>query len=195
METDRLKSKGPRLRTKKKRRASLKHVSSEPALRLLVVVDSTQPSDRVLDYLGRFFAKQRGVYFCLAYLLPRLPAGRLESGGAEAPADEERIEAALRFDQDRWMDTLDTTSQGVLARSVLRLRRAGVRKRAINTCLSSPLDNRSAADEVLIVAETHGCQTVVVGHTAHSWFRGTGGDHLAEHLVRESRGFAVWVID
>src|SRR5438093_3582710 len=98
METDRLKSKGPRVPTKKRGHAYLKRVSSEPALRLLVVVDSTQPSDQVLDYLGRFFAKQRGVHFCLAYLLPRLPAGLLESGGAKAPADEERIEAALRFD-------------------------------------------------------------------------------------------------
>jgi nucleotide-binding universal stress UspA family protein len=195
MRTDRLKSKGSAVRIRKRRRAYLKQVSSEPALRLLVVVDSTQPSERVLDYLGKFFAEQRGVYFCLAYLLPRLPAGLLESGGSEAPADEERIEAALRLDQDRWMARLDKTCQPVLARSVVRLRRAGVRKSAIDTCLSSPLDNRGVADEVLIVAETHGCNTVVVGHTAHSWFSGIGGDHLAEHLVREARGFAVWVID
>ena len=62
-----------------------------------------QPSRRVLDYLGKCFATHRDVQFCLACLLPRPPAELLESGGAEAPADEERVEAALRFDQDRRM--------------------------------------------------------------------------------------------
>jgi nucleotide-binding universal stress UspA family protein len=182
-------------RFKKRRRAYFKHVSVETALRLLVVVDSTRPSDRVLDYLAKFFAKQHDVQFCLACLLPRLPAQLLESGGAESPADEERVEAALRFDQDQWMASLDKSADDVLARSVTRLRRRGTRASAINTCCTSPLDNRSAADEVLVVAETHGCHTIVVGHTAHSWFRGSGDSHLAEHLVREARGFAVWVID
>ena len=180
---------------KRRRGAPSRPVAAQTVLRLLVVVDSSQLSKRVLDYLGTFFAMQADVQFCLACLLPRLPAGLLESGGSEAPADEERIETALRFDQDRYMQSLDRKSQKVLARSVTWLRRAGVRTSAIDTCLTSPLDNRTAADEILVVAETHNCHTIVVGHTAHSWFRGLAGDHLAEHLVRQARGFAVWVID
>jgi nucleotide-binding universal stress UspA family protein len=149
----------------------------------------------VLDYLGRFFAGQRDICFCLACLLPRLPAGLLESGGAEAPADEERIEATLRVDQDRWMASLDRASERVLERSATRLRRAGVLRRAIDTCSTSPLDNRSTADEVLLIAEIHNCRTIVVGHAAHSWFRGLGGHDLADQLVRQAKGLAVWVID
>jgi nucleotide-binding universal stress UspA family protein len=195
MRTDPTNAERSLARVRKRRRAYCRRAPLNAALRLLVVVDSTQPSRRVLDYLGKCFAKQRDVQFCLACLLPRLPAELLESGGAEAPADEERVEAALRFDQDRRMASWDKTSQVVLARSVARLRRAGVRRSAIETCCTSPLDNRTPADEVLIVAKTHDCHTIVVGHVAHSWFRGFGGGHLAEHLVREARGFAVWVID
>jgi nucleotide-binding universal stress UspA family protein len=195
MKADSLNAKGSTGRFKKRRRTFIKPVSLETEVRLLVVVDSTQPSKRVLDYLGKFFGTQSDVHFCLACLLPRLPAGLLETGGAEAPADEERVEAALRVDQDLWMASLDKPSQDVLASSVTRLCRAGVRRGAIDTCCTSPQDNRSVADEVLIVAQTHNCQTVVVGHAAHSWFRGMGGGHLAEHLVREAKGFAVWVID
>jgi nucleotide-binding universal stress UspA family protein len=50
-------------------------------------------------------------------------------------------------------------------------------------------------DEVLLLARDHACGTVVVGHRAHSWFRGLGGGHLAEQLVRSANGLAVWVID
>jgi len=162
--------------------------------RLLVVVDETESSDRVLDYLASLFVKQRNVHFCLTYLLPRLPAGLLESGGAEAPAAEERIERSLRLEQDRWMGALDSTSQKILSRSAARLRQGGIRD-VIDLCASSPQDNRSAADEVLVIAETRGCRTIVVGHAAHSWFRESRGGHLAEHLVRNARGFSVWVID
>ena len=93
------------------------------------------------------------------------------------------------------MDTLDSTSQGVLAQSVARLRQAGVRTESIETCPSSPQDNRTAADEVLVIAETHACRTIVVGHRAHSWFRRLAGDQLAERLVRDAKGLAIWVID
>ena len=50
-------------------------------------------------------------------------------------------------------------------------------------------------DEVLLLARDEACQTVVVGHRAHTWFRGLGGGHLAEQLVRTAKGLAVWVID
>jgi nucleotide-binding universal stress UspA family protein len=162
--------------------------------RLLVVVDETESSNRVLDYLSSLFAKQRNVHFSLTYLLPRLPAGLLESGGAEAPAAEERVEASLRLEQERWMGTLDSTSHDVLSQSVARLRQAGIRS-AIDTCPSSPQDNRSAADEVLVIAESHACRTIVMGRTAHAWFHGLAGDQLAERLVRDAKGFTIWVVE
>jgi len=168
---------------------------TKTAERLLVVVDETESSNRVLDYLSSLFAKQRNPHFSLTYLLPRLPAGLLESGGAEAPAAEERVEASLRLEQERWMGTLDSTSDDVLSQSVARLRQAGIRSESIDTCPSSPQDNRSAADEVLVIAESHACRTIVVGRAAHSWFHGLAGDQLAERLVRDAKGFAIWVID
>ena len=75
------------------------------------------------------------------------------------------------------------------------LRRAGVMEEGIHTRVSAPLDAERTVDEVLFLARDEVCSTVVVGHRAHTWFRGLGGGHLAEQLVRRAKGLAVWVID
>jgi hypothetical protein len=62
------------------------------------------------------------------------------------------------------------------------------------TCVSSPLDAREAADEVLLLARDQDCDTVIVGHTPQSWLSALGGGDLAEQLVRRAKGYAVWVI-
>jgi nucleotide-binding universal stress UspA family protein len=164
-------------------------------LRLLVIVDATNASRRALEYAGRILAHRLGIDCHLAYIAPHLPPELLESGGSELPECEEAIESYLRRDQRRWTAVADRKANRVLRAARAALQRAGVPAARIHTRVSSPLDIRSAADEVLLMARDEGCRTVVVGHTAHTWLRGLGGGHLAEQLVRRAKGFAVWVID
>ena len=67
-------------------------------------------------------------------------------------------------------------------------------KQRIHASVSSPLDAREAADEVLLLARDQACDTVIVGHTPQSWLSTLGGGDLAEQLVRRAKGYAVWVI-
>lgn len=76
----------------------------------------------------------------------------------------------------------------------MRLCRAGIDRSCIETYLSSPLDQRNPVEEVLLIARDRHCDTIVIGYRAHAWF-GVGRDPLAEHLIREAKGLAVWVID
>ena len=162
---------------------------------LLVVVDGTEASTRVLEYVGRVLTRRDQVDVHLAYIASRVPAALLESGGSELPEREEQLEADLRSEQRRWIAAVDTTPDRILRAAHAVLQRAGVTAARIHSCVSSPLDIRTVADEVLLLARDRQCRTVVVGHSAHSWFRGLGGGHLAEQLVRSANGFAVWVID
>jgi nucleotide-binding universal stress UspA family protein len=164
-------------------------------LRLLVVVDATEASRRALQYAGRILGHRVGVDCHLAYIASRLPASLLETGGSELPEREEQIESDMRRQQRRWTAATDRKAEQALRGARVALQRAGVPAARIHTCVSSPLDARSAVDEVLLMARDEGCRTVVVGHRAHTWFRGLGGGHLAEQLVRHAKGFAVWVID
>jgi len=181
------------------RRRVARKTASRPregnVLSLLVVVDASEASTSVLNYLARILPQRTRVAVHLAYLACRVPAELLESGGSEVPEREEQIEADLRSAQQEWIAAADTTPDAILRAARTVLTRAGVDARRIHSCVSSPLDVRTASDEVLLLARDEQCGTVVVGHRAHSWFRGLGGGHLAEQLVRSAKGFAVWVID
>lgn len=164
-------------------------------LKVFVVVDATDASLRALQYVGRILAGREAVDCHLAYIASRLPPELLESGGSELPEREEQIETNLRSEQRRWTAVIDKKATPVLRAARTLLQRAGVAAARIHTCVSSPLDARRAVDEVLLLARDADCRTVVVGHRAHTWFRGLGGGHLAEQLVRSAKGLAVWVID
>lgn len=162
---------------------------------LLVVVDATEASRRILHYVGKMLARHARVDVHLAYIASRLPAELLETGGSELPEREQQLEADLRSAQRRWIVIAARKPDRILRAAHAALQRAGVIAARIHSCVSSPLDARTAADEVLLLARERQCRTVVVGHSAHAWFRGLGGGHLAEQLVRSANGFAVWVID
>ncbi len=163
---------------------------------MLVVIDASEASKRVLQYMGRILAGRQAVEIHLAYIASRLPPALLETGGAERPAREEQIEAVMRSGQRRWVAAADKKAERILLAASDTLRRARVPASQIHTCVSSPLDARTAADEVLLLARDFQCRTIVVGHRAHTWFRGlVGGSDLAEQLVRSANRFAVWVID
>lgn len=163
-------------------------------LRLLVIVDGTEASKRAVRYVGHLVAGRGNVEIHLARIAARMPSGLLESGGSEVPEREERIEAGLRLDQRRFTAGGERGAERILLLAREALKRAGVSAERIHTCMSSPLDVRAVVDEVLLLAHDERCRTIVVGHRAHTWFRGLGGGHLAEQLVRKAEGYAVWVI-
>ena len=88
----------------------------------------------------------------------------------------------------------DKKAWRILRAAQSHLHTAGVDKQRIHACVSSPLDAREAADEVLLLARDQDCDTVIVGHTPQSWLSALGGGDLAEQLVRRAKGYAVWVI-
>jgi nucleotide-binding universal stress UspA family protein len=164
-------------------------------IRLLVVVDATDASKRALQYISRILAGRDEVDVHLAYVTSGLPPKLLETGGSGRPRREEQIESDLWLAQRRWTVASDKKAKQILRIASAMLQRSGVAEPNIHTCVSSPLDARKTADQVLLLARDEQCQTVVVGHRAHSWLRGLGGGHLAEQLVRKAKSLAIWVVD
>ena len=164
-------------------------------IRLLVVVDASEESARALQYVGKILVGRNRVDIHLTYISPHLEAALLESGGAEGAEREEQVESTVRAEQSRRMAMSDKKAWQILDAAQAMLQEEGVAATHIHSSVSSPLDARAAADEVILLARDQQCKTVVVGHRAHTWFSGFGHGHLAEHLVRSADGFAIWVID
>jgi nucleotide-binding universal stress UspA family protein len=163
-------------------------------LKALVVVDSTDASKRVLRYLEQLATAGDQPEFHLAYVASRVPAELLETGGAESPDREEQVQSNLRRQQRAWMAGTDKKAWRILRAAQADLLRAGVKESRIHACVSSPLDAREAADEVLLLARDHDCDTVIVGQTPQSWLGALSGGGIADQLVRRAKGYAVWVI-
>ncbi len=159
-------------------------------------MDESDATSKMLAYLGCVLAARaagRDVVVCLGYILPTMPARLLEFGGDEDPRTERRLTKSLRQGQSQWTTDAEAASDRCFAKAQSELVRAGVPASAIETCLTSPLDQRSPADEVLILAREQQCGTIAIGRHSHGWFEG-GRDHLAVHLVRDAEGLAIWVV-
>lgn len=168
---------------------------SEAWMRLLVVVDGSDESKRVIRYVAQLAAGRSRVEIQLAHLAPGLPPALLETGGAEQPEREAQIEADLRSGQGTFIAAAGRESARILQTARRALERAGVTGARIGICQSSPLGGPSAVDAVLSLARDARCGTIVVGHHAHGWLQTLGGGHLADQLARKAIGRAVWVVD
>jgi hypothetical protein len=96
---------------------TIKKSSRTPGLssiKLLVVVDATETSTRVLRYIGLVAAGCEGPELHLAYISPHPPPELLETGGSEVPERESRLGSNLRNKRRGWMAVADCKDWRVL---------------------------------------------------------------------------------
>jgi nucleotide-binding universal stress UspA family protein len=160
--------------------------------RLLLVIDESPGSKRALEYVAGMIGRRRGFYVCLFYLLPPLPPELLEFGGAEDSRKEQKLEAALRQEQEAWIASTRESAKPAMEEAVQALHRIGLNQ--IELAFSGPMESRNAADAVLDQAVANRCPTIVLGHASHSWFQELVGHHLAENLLRHAKGITIWVV-
>lgn len=163
--------------------------------RMLIVVDESPAAQRAVRYVGKVVGKHRGFHICLAHLSPPLPSELLETGGSENPEKEQRIERQMRNQQKRWTAAAQARVKSSLTRAIAELRRAGLPASAIGTEFSSPTDAAGATAEILDLAKSHKCTTVVIGRQSSSWLREIVHMDLAEQLLRHGKGFTFWVVE
>lgn len=161
--------------------------------RLLLVVDSSPATERALRYLGRIVGR-RHIDVHLLYLLHALPPALLEFGGSENPRTEEKLESQLGREQKQWIAKAQAAAKPLLDRATQVLRAAGVPKNCVDVSFSYPADASHAVDAVLQECKRKRCQTIVLGHATHSWFRELTGGDLTEQLVRHAKGLTIWIV-
>ena len=155
--------------------------------KLLVVVDESPATKRALEYVAQVASRHRDFRVSLAHTLPSAPSELVELRGAE----KDRIRAYKR----RWISVVEMTEQRALDRANAVLRRGGVAGGAIEAHCCNLVDASRATQEILGLARSRKCDTVVIGRKSLSWLGELIHGDPAEELVRQGKGFTIWVVE
>ncbi len=161
---------------------------------LLVVLDGSEAARHAVDYVGKLVGRHQGFRVCVAHVLPELPSDLLEHGGAGDPRLEERLESKLRAEQRRWIAARKREARRALGDAVASLRRTGLRPSAVTTRFCGPASEAGVADEILRLARTQKCLTVVIGRRRLSWLDHLFDVDLRADLARRGGAIAIWGI-
>ena len=123
-----------------------------------------------------------------------MPPELLEFGGRENPAAEEHTEAALHSVQATWLEQVKQAAQSVFARALTRLWQAAVPESAVATQIAPPVSGEALDTTILEAARQAQYDTVVVGHTAFSWWQELLHPHLADTLLQQAKGCTLWIV-
>jgi nucleotide-binding universal stress UspA family protein len=155
--------------------------------KLLVVVDESPATKRALEYVAQVASRRRDFRVCLAHALPSPPPELVEFRGAE--------KTRLRAYKRRWISVVEMTEQRALDRANAVLRRGGIAEKAIEAHYCNLVDASRATDEILGLARLRKCDTVVIGRDSLSWLGELIHGDPAEELVRQGKGFTIWVVE
>jgi len=155
--------------------------------KLLVAVDESPATKRALEYVAQVASRRRDIRVCLAHTLPSPPPELVELRGAE----KNRIRAYKR----RWISVVEMTEQRALDRANAVLRRGGVAGGAIEAHYCNLVDASRATQEILGLARSRKCDTVVIGRKSLSWLGELIHGDPAEELVRQGKEFTIWVVE
>ena len=155
--------------------------------KLLVVVDESSATKRALEYVSQVASRRRDFRVCLAHALPSRPPELVEFRGAE--------KARLRAYERRWISVVEMTEQRALNRANAVLRQGGLAAGAIEAHYCNLVDASRATQEILRLARSRKCDTVVIGRKSLSWLGELIHGDPAEELVHQGKGFTIWVVE
>jgi nucleotide-binding universal stress UspA family protein len=116
----------------------------------------------------------------------------LEHGGSENPAAEAELSVQLRNDQDAWIRKERESECHVLRKACETLIESGFDTGHVAVKYGHEDD---IARSILEEARSGHHETIVVGRHGTSRIKQIFGGGVTDHLLREAKGFAIWVVE
>jgi nucleotide-binding universal stress UspA family protein len=160
-------------------------------MKLLVAIDESEHATRMMEYLGHLLGQSDNIRVTLFHVLKPMPRKLLEHGGSEDPDSEAQRQAELRDEQRTWLRTQREAECQYLLRAREVLVKTGMAADKVELKFGYEDD---IARNILEEARTGGYGTVVLGHSPHSGMKHLFGGGVAERLLRDASGLAVWIV-
>ena len=161
-------------------------------MRLLLAVDDSENAHRAVRYVGSLLERTSDVTVTLFHVLKPIPRVLLEHGGSENPAVEEQLSARLREDRENWIRKEREAECQVLRKACETLAQSGFDANCVTLKFGHEDD---VAANILEEARKGQHDTIVMGRRGISRITRMFGGGVTDRLLREAKGFAIWIIE
>ncbi|HSQ90710.1 MAG TPA: universal stress protein [Nitrospiraceae bacterium] len=161
-------------------------------MRILVAVDESENSQRVLQYVGSLLSRTPDLFLTLFHVLKPMPRGLLEHGGSENPAAEAQLSEQLHNEQEAWIRKESEAECHVLKEACETLKQYGFDMSHVDLKYGHEDD---IARSILEEARSGQHETIVVGRQGMSRIKQIFGGGTTDHVLRGAKGLAIWVVE
>ena len=161
-------------------------------MRLLLAVDDSENAERAVRYVGSLLKRTPGVTVTLFHVLKPMPRVLLEHGGSENPATEEQLSVRLREDREAWIRKEREAECPVLLKACETLEQSGFDTSCVTLTFGHEDD---VAANILEEARNGHHDTIVLGRHGMSRITRMFGGGVTDRLLRDAKGFAIWIIE
>ena len=161
-------------------------------MRILVAIDETDYSERLVRYVAGLLRGTTHTRLTLFHVLSPMPRKLLEHGGSENPIVEDQLQHQLKTEQTEWLRRQQQAECPYLVKARDALGKAGYPIDRVE--LKFGHEDR-IAQNILEEARNGGYDTVVVGRYGMSQTKRMFGGGVTDELLRDATGLAVWVIE
>lgn len=161
-------------------------------MRILVAVDESENSHRVVQYVGSLLSRTPDLILTLFHVLKPMPRGLLEHGGSENPAAEAQLSEQLHDEQEAWIRKESEAECHVLKEACETLKQYGFDMSHVDLKYGHE-DNIARC--ILEEARSGQHETIVVGRQGMSRIKQIFGGGTTDHVLRGAKGLAIWVVE
>jgi nucleotide-binding universal stress UspA family protein len=161
-------------------------------MRILLAVDESENSHRAVQYVGSLLGRTPNIVVTLFHILKPMPRGLLEHGGSENPAAEAQLSVQLRDEQEAWIRKERESECHVLKQACETLAQYGFDMSHVAMKYGHEDD---IARNILEEARNGHHETIVVGRHGTSRIKRIFGGGVTDQLLRDAKGFAIWVVE
>jgi nucleotide-binding universal stress UspA family protein len=161
-------------------------------MRILLAVDESENSRRAIHYTGSLLSRTPDVTIMLFHVLKPMPRKLMEHGGSENPATEGRLSMQLQKDQEAWYKNERESECPILITAQATLEKSGFDATRVSLKFGHEED---VARSILEEARSAHCETIVVGRHGTSGMKRIFGGGITDELLRNAKGFAIWVVE
>jgi nucleotide-binding universal stress UspA family protein len=161
-------------------------------MRVLLAVDESENSHRVVQYVGSLLRRTPDVAVTLFHVLKPMPRELLEHGGSESPSAEIQLSVQLHSEQDAWIRKERESECHVLRKACETLTQAGFDTSHVALKFGHEDD---IARNILEEARSGHHETIVVGRHGTSRIKRIFGGGVTDQVLRDAKGLAIWVVE